>query len=124
MAYTITITYTGPANPENISFVSPICPIFVPSNSYIDTPAYKGTVYDTHTKGYGSINLMEPYASTSFPFPVPLTQFKLAIVGEDDGNGGKKVTFDVDSYQEAFWYTEAGVALAGQGFTVEVKTKA
>lgn len=120
MAYKVTITYTGPAV-ESIQFVNPICRLFVPENSYIDTPAYEGTVYDTNVDGFGKIDLMEPFASTSFPFPVPLAQFKLAVVGEDDEEtGGKKATFEVATYMEAFWYKQAGVALADQGFTVEV----
>lgn len=121
MAYKVKIVYTGPAV-ESIQFVSPICRLFVPSNSYVDTPAYEGTVYDTNVDGFGKIDLMEPYASTSFPFPVPLAQFKLAVVGEDDEDtGGKKVEFEVATYMEAFWYKQAGVALADQGFTVTVE---
>lgn len=125
MAYNVTITYKGP-EAESIQVVNPICRMFQPCNSYVDTPAYEGTVYDTNVDGWGKIDLMEPYATTSFPFPVPLAQFKLATVGEDvkdkDGNViGKKVTFFVDSYMEAFWYKQAGTALAEQGFTVEVE---
>jgi hypothetical protein len=79
-----------------------------------------------NTRGFGSIDLMDPYADTSFPFPVPLAQFKLAVVGEDEMNddtptGRKTVTFTVDSYMEAFWYMEAGKALADQGFEVTVE---
>ncbi len=125
MAYNITIIYKGPAT-ESISFASSICRMYEPNNSYIDTKAYEGTVYDTNVEGFGKINLMEPYATTSFPFPVPLAQFKLAVLGEDvkDSGGnitGKKVTFSVESYMEAYWYIQAGFALADQGFTVEVE---
>lgn len=118
--YTITIVYTGPKSPESVQFVSPICPIYTPSNSYADTTAYAGTVYDTNVAGFGKIDLMEPYASTSFPYPVPLAQFKLAIVGETQNDGSKKVEFTVDTYQEAFWYKTAGEQLKDQGFTVTV----
>lgn len=126
MAYTIKITYAGPAVPEKVTFVNPICRLYAPTGSYVDTPAYEGTVYDTNVEGWGKIDVMEPYASTAFPFPVPLAQFKIAIIGQDvldeDGKatGAKFVEFTVDSYMEAFWYTEAGRALADQGFTVEV----
>ncbi len=125
MAYNVTITYKGPAT-ESISFVNPICRMYVPNNSYVDTKAYEGTVYDTNVEGFGKIDLMEPYASTSFPFPVPLAQFKLAVFGEDvkDSSGnitGKKVMFSVENYMEAYWYTQAGYALIDQGFTVEVE---
>lgn len=126
MAYTVTIVYAGVQAPTSIPFVSPICPIYVPTNSYADTEAYEGTVYDTNVKGFGSVDLVDPYADTSFPFPVPLAQFKVATVGEDvlDGDdqptGAKQVEFTVDTYEEAFWYTEAGKALKDQGFTVTV----
>lgn len=123
MAYTVKITYKGPANPDTVMLASPICQTFMPTNSYGDTKAYEGTVYDTHVKGFGFINVMEPYASTAFPYPVPLAQFKLATVGTDDKKGGHTVTFDVETYMEAFWYTEAGKELADQGFTVTVTPK-
>lgn len=124
MSYKVKIVYNGPKEPENITFVTPICSLYNPGDSYIDTNAYKDTVYDTNVPGFGKINLMEPYASTAFPFPVPLAQFKLAVIGEDDGTAGKKVEFTVDSYMEAFWYKEAGAALADQGFTVTITESA
>ena len=119
MAYTVKIVYAGVPAPTNIPFVSPIASLYVPSNSYVDTPAYAGTVYDTNVEGFGQLNIMEPYATTSFPFPVPLAQFKLAVVGTD-GDGGKEVEFTVDTYEEAFWFTIAGNQLKDQGFTVTV----
>ena len=122
--YKVKITYNGPANPENIRFVSPICPVYCPCNSYVDTTAYKDTCYDTNIEGFGKIDVLEPYASTSFPFPVPLSQFKVAVIGKpvsaEAPNGPKYVEFNVDSYMEAFWYTQAGIALADQGFVVEI----
>lgn len=119
MAYTVKIVYAGVPAPTNIPFVSPIAALYVPSNSYVDTPAYAGTVYDTNVDGFGKLNIMEPYATTSFPFPVPLAQFKLAVVGTD-GDNGKEVEFTVDTYEEAFWYMTAGEQLKDQGFTVTV----
>ena len=116
MAYTVTIVYAGVSAPASIPFVSPICALYQPTNSYIDTAAYAGTVYDTNVDGFGAIDLMEPYKTTSFPYPVPLAQFKVAVVGEEN-----TATFTVDSYEEAFWYMEAGKALADQGFTVTVE---
>ena len=116
MAYSVTIAYAGPANPTDIRIAAPIFPIYVPSNSYVDTAAYDGTVYDTNVKGMGTINVMEPYATTAFPFPVPLAQFKVAVLSDTN-----EVTFTVDTYMEAFYYIEAGKALASQGFTVTVE---
>jgi len=115
MAYNVTITYNGlTRDPEN--FVYPIARIFRPSPSYADSIAFAGTVYDTNVPGFGTIEQMEPFATTSIPFPVPLAQFKLAVVGEDN-----TVTFTVDTYLEAFWFQQVGVAMADQGFTVTVE---
>lgn len=114
--YKVTITYKALTADENQQIVAPICRIYEPDNAYIDMDAYKGTVYDTNTDGFGSITVPEPYASTSIPFPVPLAQFKLAVVGEDN-----KVEFTVSDYAEAFYYKQVGVAMASQGFTVAVE---
>lgn len=132
MAYTVVIKYNG-VEQEVDRVAAPICSLFVPTSSYIDTPAYTEgipadveddekvalkSVYATNVKGWGSIKVPEPYASTSVPFPAPLAQFKLAVVGEDN-----QVTFDVDDYKEAFYYQELGAALADQGFEVMVTPK-
>lgn len=114
--YKVTITYTALEDERNKHIVAPICRIYEPDNCYIDMQAYEGTVYDTNTDGFGSITVPEPYASTSIPFPVPLAQFKLAVVGE-----GNKVEFTVSDYAEAFYYKQVGVAMASQGFTVAVE---
>lgn len=120
MVYNVKIVYTG-TTVDKIPFVNPISRMYAPNNSYIDSPAYKDTVYDTNVEGIGKIDLMEPFASTSFPYPVPLSQFKLATVGRKDiKTGGKKVEFRVPTYMEAYWYQEAGVQLADQGFIVEI----
>lgn len=123
--YKITITYAGVTkDPERI--VAPICRVFTPDNSYIDSDVYvnglpgdKGygpSVYATNVKGWGELPIPEPYASTSIPFPVPMAQFKLAMVGENNS-----VEFTVDDYAEAFYYAQAGVALESQGFKVEIE---
>lgn len=118
MAYTVKITYKG-IEKDASKIVAPICRLFVPNNCYADTPAYEGTVYDTNVDGFGHVEMVEPYASVSVPFPVPLAQFKLAVVGENN-----EVTFDVEDYKEAFYYMQVGEQLESQGFEVEVSPKA
>lgn len=129
MAYTVTIEYHG-VEKEAEQLAAPICSIFQPNNSYADLPVmtegypvgkddktYGKSVYATNTKGErGYPDLPDFYKDPSIPFPVPLAQFKLAIVGEDN-----KVEFSVEDYKEAFYYKEVGAALADQGFTVTVK---
>lgn len=135
MAYTVKITYLGvETDPERIA--APICRIFAPTNSYIDTVAYTEgyhnslttgdiadvygkSIYATNVDGWGSLPEVEPFASTSIPFPVPLAQFKMAVVGGTDNS----VSFDVEDYKEAFYYMEVGKALEDQGFQVKVTPK-
>lgn len=123
MAYTVTIVYTGPKAADAVDLTLPICPIYTTTNSYVDSTAYAGTVYDTNVQGFGSIEAVEPYASTGFPFPVPLAQFKMAVIGTAQSDGSKKYEFEVDDYKEAIYYTEVGAQLADQGFTVTVTEK-
>ena len=114
MAYKVTIAYVG-VTPDVETLVASISDMYVKTGSYTNTPAYEGTVYDTNVPGWGSIEQMEPFASTSIPYPVPLAQFKLAVVGENN-----EVEFEVEDYKEAFYYKEIGVELADQGFVVTV----
>lgn len=132
MAYTVVIKYIG-VEQDVTKVICPVCRIFKPDNSYIDSPAYTQgipvdaeegdrvagkSIYATNVDGWGSVDLQEPYASTSVPFPTPLAQFKLAVVGEDN-----EVTFDVDDYKEAFYYQQLGEQMKDQGFEVTVTKK-
>lgn len=112
MAYKVTITYAG-VTQDIEGLVAPIMRIYKPNDSYVDTAGYAGTVYDTNVPGWGELPVPEPYATTSIPFPVPLAQFKLAVVGNP-------VVFEVEDYKEAFYYQQIGFAMADQGFAVEV----
>lgn len=113
MAYTISIAYAGLTQPVDERCFWEIPRTWGPKRSYIDTKPYEGTVYDTNIDGWGFIEMPEPYASTSLPFPVPLAQFKLATMGG-------VVTFETDDYKEAFYYAEVGAAVADQGFEIVV----
>ena len=132
MSYSIRITYRGvETDPDRI--IAPICRIFKPDNSYVDTQVfteggpipgddvdakikYGKSVYATNVDGWGRADSAEPFISTSIPFPVPLAQFKLAMVGGTDHS----VTIETDDYKEAFYYQQIGYALEDQGFEVEV----
>ena len=144
MSYTIKITYKG-VEADASSIVAPICRIYHPANSYIDTavytqggpitkngqpadkigdvdPNYGKSVYATNVEGFGEIADPDLFATASIPFPIPLAQFKLAMVADaKDGEGHPQVTIETDDYKEAFYYQQVGLALADQGFVVEVK---
>ena len=115
MSYKVTITY----EPKNIPadrVGDSICPLFTMDNAYCDCEAYDGSIYDTNVAGNGEIEQVEPFATTSIPMSAPLAQFKLAAVADEEG----KVEFEVEDYQEAFYYKTLGVQLADQGFVVTV----
>ncbi len=141
MAYSVTITYKGTETDAAVA-VAPISSYYCPKNSYIDSAVYENgypvdtpitdstevgydkekkygkSIYATNVADkYGYAPVVEPYASESIPFPVPLAQFKLAVVGEDN-----QVEFDVEDYKEAFYYMELGKQLAPQ-FEVTVEKK-
>ena len=102
----------------------PICPVFGKNVSYVDTPAFAGTAYDTNVEGWGKHACVEPYASTGMPFPAALAQFKLAAIGteikDEAGNViGHEITFTTEDYKEAFFYAQLGAQMADQGFVVE-----
>ncbi len=113
MAYTITIKYVKPEKPEEYKPFWEIPRMFVPESSYVDSPAYEGTVYDTNVDGWGFIEPKPPYDSTAFPYPVPLAQFRIAAISETG-----EVTFTTDDYKVAWYYVEAGKQMLDEGFTV------
>lgn len=126
MAYTVTIKYVG-IEKDVDRLVAPICRIFMPTNSYVDTPVfteggpiggdkeYGKSIYATNVAGFGNIDVPAPFNFTSIPFSVPMAQFNLAVVGVNN-----EVSFDVDDYKEAFYYMQVGEAMKDQGFVVTV----
>lgn len=139
MAYSVKITFAG-ISQDVERLADPICRTFTPDGSYADSAVfvegnpvgadatdkkYGKSVYATNVDGWGDIEVKEPFASTSIPFPTALAQFKLATVADDiDDEGHPFVEFDVEDYKEAFYYKEVGAAIADQGFVVEVTKKA
>lgn len=135
MAYVVKITYTGIEKVVE-KLASPICSTFAPTGSYIDSPVYTEgnpvgaeaadknygkSIFATNVDGWGSIEVKEPFATTSIPFPVALAQFKVAVVSDKkDDAGHPYVEFEVSDYKEAFYYKEIGASIADQGFIVEV----
>lgn len=138
MAYTVTIIYNGIDVDADLRIADPISRIMVPTSSYIDSAVYREghaaegaltegygkSIYATNTlSGIIPVPMPEYWAETAIPMDVPLAQFRLATVGEEQEDGSKKVEFDVETYREAFYYMELGVQLKDQGFTVEVAPK-
>ena len=109
---TIKITFTAVEAP-NEAQIAQVCSCFYPSNSYVDTDPYDGTVYDTNVPGFGTWEGLVDYLSKITNAPNILIMFKAAV---RDG----EVEFEESDPKQVEYYKELGVALADNGFTVEV----
>ena len=140
MAYNITIKYFGVEKSAD-KIVAPICSIFEPTGSYVDTDVFTKGLVDSHGKVvYGKSvyatndhsSIAELAAPSSYhggvvPLSVPLAQFDLAVVGEEfteSNRTGRKVSFTVEDYAEMLYYKQIGASLAEQGFEVVVEDAA
>lgn len=111
MKYTVTIKYTGPIA-ELPDASMPICSLFKPAGSYVDSPAYEGTKYDANVPGWGTIPFGGGYAQT-----LALAMFRLAMINANADSAGTTV-FEVSDHKEAAYFQLIGAALADQGFEV------
>ena len=108
---TITIKYEKPAVVVPAE-VAQICPLFLPTNSYVDTEPYDGTIYDTNVWGLNTWEGLAAYLEKITDHPGILIMFKAAV---RDG----EATFEEADAKVVEYIKEVGVALAGYGFTVE-----
>ena len=106
----ITIKYTAPAVPVEAD-VKQICAFFLPTNSYVDTKPYEGSLYDTNVEGYGTWEGMAAYLEKISASPNVLIMFKAAV------NAGQ-VTFEEADAKQVEYYKEVGRQLAPYGFEV------
>ena len=122
--YKVKITFDPRKVAEQIPApFAPVCSVFEPNASYIDSEDYEATRYNSNVKGFGDIPQVEPYASTSVPMSTPLAQFKLATQAQkvDETTGVRSLEFNVEDYKEAFYYLQLGKDMEEQGFAVEVE---
>lgn len=106
----ITIKYTAPVAPVQAD-IDQICAIFKPTNSYVDSEVYEGTIWDTNVEGFGTWEGLEAYVSSLSHTPNALIMFKAAV---RDG----EVTFEENDAKQVEFYKEIGAALAAYGFEV------
>jgi len=126
--YRVTITYIG-LTPASDQVIYEIARHYRPIPNYTDSAAFENSVYNTNNPNIsvrdnirrsGSSGMattgpqMPPFDATQIPFPVPLTQFRLASVGDP-------VTFVVSDYKEAFAYKQLAVDMLDQGFEIKVE---
>lgn len=116
---TITIDYTKPVVPVNAD-VAPICRLFMPNNSYVDTDPYAGTCYDTNIDGFGTWEGLADYLGRITHSPNVLIMFKAAVKAyENSEEGVGSVTFEEADPKMVEYYKELGIALAPYGFVVK-----
>lgn len=110
-AKTITITYEAPVA-ETPEKVAPICAMFEPHGSYVDTDAYEGTAYDTNVYGMDKFNYSN-FLSTVSMHPGITIMFKAAM------RDGEATVTETDP-KVVEYYKDLGESLADSGFTVSV----
>ena len=129
----VTIKYTGPVA-DVVRVGMPICGVFVPRSSYIDSPVYtegykdaEGTekygksIYATNVWERGTLPGLLPMAHTTTKF----AQFELAVLAaaeataEGTENKGIKFTFE-DDYKEELYWNQISKNMAPLGFYITV----
>ena len=119
--YTINIKYYGPAS-ESTTPVMPICPVYVPTGSYVDSEAYEGTAFDSNVEGWGKLGFtVDP--TVGVPYPSGIGNINLAKIGtdgEDDRGAYKEVEFTVESYKDYLFYKTMAAELKADGFVITV----
>lgn len=105
----VTIKYYGP-KVEDARCVAPICPVFLPCNSYVDGVGMEGTIYDTNVHGFGSILESVSAPLMHLPFPGGMKVVNMAIVGtektDDNGKTYRELSIEVTDYKEVLYFKE------------------
>lgn len=116
MKYIVSIKYTGPIA-ELPDASMPICSLFKPAGSYVDSPAFEGTKYDANVPGWGTIPFSGGYSQT-----LALAMFRLVMINANADGGAGQATFETSDSKEAAYFQLMGAALADQGFEVTIET--
>ena len=106
----ITIKYTEPKALVQAD-VKQICAFFLPTASYVDSPEYEGSIWDTNVEGTGTWEGIAAYLDSISAAPNVLIMFKAAAT---DGT----VTFEESDAKQVEYYKEVGRRLAVYGFEV------
>lgn len=134
-AIKVTIIYNGPVVELDRKGME-ICRIFVPDNSYIDSPvftagypneeglgnkeAYGKSIYATNVVGWGEFPGLLPMASTTTKF----AQFERAVIAkfnaEAKGEANTGIEFDVEGYMEEIYWNQMAPHMVDFGFYIAV----
>ena len=135
MATQVTIIYGGPVVELERKGME-ICRIFVPNNSYVDSPVftegyanedgvgdgekYGKSIYATNVVGWGEFPGLLPMASTTTKF----AQFERAVIAKFDaeakGEENKGIEFEVEGYEEEIYWNQIAVNMVDLGFYTKV----
>lgn len=119
--YSVNIKYYGVAA-ESTAPVMPICPVFVPTGSYIDSEAYKDSVLASNVEGWGKLGFtVDPEVGVPFPSGIHnINMAKVGTAGEDEKGAYTEVEFTVESYKDYIFYKTMAAELAAEGFVITV----
>ena len=131
MSKNVTIVYNG-RTAEVERRGAPICSLFMPFGSYVDTPvftegyanpgtigdgkSYEKSIYATNVHGMGLLYGLCPM----FSYTGRLAWFERAIWEAADGEADG-VTFSIEGAEEELWWMQIANAMEGQGFTVTIE---
>lgn len=127
MASTVTIKYNGVAVDVDRQGLN-IAPIFLPTNSYVDTDVfvngmegkYGKSIYATNVYGLQFMNGITPDATNTARFAMFYRAVKAAADAAAAGTTNNGVTFTVDDYKEELYWNQMADAMAVEGFDVTV----
>lgn len=138
MSTQVKIVYNGPVvDVDRIG--TPIYRLFVPNNSYIDTPVYTNgydnadavgdgksygkSIYATNVDGWGKLPGLLPMASTTTKF----AQFERAVLAafeaKQAGTKNTGITFEVEGYEEDIYWNQMAPNMVADGFYIKVGDK-
>lgn len=138
--YTINVKYYGLEKPVARDAM-PISPIFVPTNSYVDSkiyteghaqatdpavPAYGKSVYASNVEGWGKLGFAAD-PEVGIPFPSGLKNIHITKVGEEKEAEGKKyyeIEFETESYKDYLYYLELAADLKDDGYVITASKNA
>ena len=106
----ITIKYAAPEAPVEAN-VDQICAFFLPTNSYVDTEVYEGSIWDTNVEGWGTWEGFVAHLEKISAAPNVLILFKAAA---RDG----EITFEESDPKQVEYIKEIARQLAVYGFEI------
>lgn len=132
---TIKIVYAGPVVELDRPGMN-IPRVFMPNNSYVDTPVftegyenadsvgdkekYGKSIYATNVDGWGKLPGLLPMAHTTVKFAQYERAALAAAKAETEGAANEGITFEVEGYEEELYWNQIAPHMIEQGFYTKV----